>query len=344
MQHRVARRLCALAIAVLAACTSDDATPPVPPSPDIRLTGSVLARTEIGRALVVIDPRDGTEQPVTMPPGSILVHFASFAEDGSILAAVEGPYGRFGAYRLGVDADPEPLGPMLRGAFTFDGDDRSILAASCNDQRTGYVLDVADPTAWREVDAECGAALSPDGGSFATPVARTRVDVVPVDAASEASTVFAIEDVDASVGFVPKDAHIAGRIAWDTHGLAFTIGTDEIESLVVVPDDGTVTVETFGKHAEWIETTLAWQPGGSLIGAAGATQIEGIVRMADAATGGSRVVAILREPPFGIVWSPDGRVLLASTLGRWTFLGTDGAWLRVLPYSRGRALPMDWRT
>jgi hypothetical protein len=65
--------------------------------------------------------------------------------------------------------------------------------------------------------------------------------------------------------------------------------------------------------------------------------------MADPTTGDAHVVAILREPPFGILWSPEGDILLLSTLGRWTFLGADGSWLRVLPYSRGRALPMDWR-
>jgi hypothetical protein len=137
---------------------------------------------------------------------------------------------------------------------------------------------------------------------------------------------------------------ITGQIAWDEQGLAFTLGTDEVEALVVVPNDGRARIGEFAAHAEWIETTLLWQPDGSLIGAAGATQIEGVVRVTDAATGDAQVVAILREPPFGIVWSPDGRVLLAATLGRWTFLGPDGAWLRVLPYSRGRALPMDWRT
>jgi hypothetical protein len=345
--QRIARVFAALVVgsATVAACTTGDpmAPAPAPAGPDVRLTGSVLARTELGRSLVVIDPRDGTEKPVRMPPGSVLVHHASFAEDGTILAAVEGPYGRFGAYRLSVDDDAEPLGPMLRGVFTFDGDDRSILAASCDARRSGYVLDVAAPSVWREVDAACGATLSPDGRSIATSVKGERVDVVPIDAPAEASTVFEIEDVSRAASTVPTDARITGRIAWGKEGIAFTVGTDDVESLVVLSEGAPPIVETFGAHAEWLETALEWRPDGSSIAAAGATQLEGIVRMADPTTGDAHVVAILREPPFGILWSPEGDILLLSTLGRWTFLGADGSWLRVLPYSRGRALPMDWR-
>lgn len=342
MMHRTPARASVLLVMLVAfACTGERRTAPTDAGADVRLSGSVLARMQAGTTLVIIDPDDGSERPVRMPAGTVLAHRASFAPDGSIVAVVEAPYGRPGVYRLGIDQDPRPLGPPLHGTFTFDIEANSVLAAGCDRPGIGFVLDLEAPSTWRRVDAACGAALSPDGRSVATPVDGNSVRVVAIDGTAAPATVLSLDEL--ARGSLSDGARITGQIAWDDQGMAFTVGSADVESLVVVLDAGTATIEPLGAHAEWIETMLVWQPGGSLLAAAGATRLEGLVRIADPRSGDVRVVAILREPPSGIAWAPDGRVLLASTLGRWTFLGPDGAWLRVLPYSRGRAMPMDWR-
>lgn len=268
--------------------------------------------------------------------------FGSFLEDGSILAVVQEDIDLDRAYRL-ADGAPEPLGPPLRDRFglTFSVEGDTLLAASCGERPVGFVLDLAAPTEWRRVAASCGASLSPDAAAMAwSPDGRTLVRS-PVDG-GEPDPILelgSIEGLSASMG---GDLTI-GVVGWGSPGVAVTAYGGDRQAAIVAAEGSAPYVAPLGGTGPVARAFLSWQPGGDLLAVMMWNNLEGIVRVLDPRTGESRIVAMVQEPPRGMVWSPSGDVVLAGTDLRWVYVAPDGEWLRSVPVARGDSLQLDWR-
>lgn len=308
--------------------------------PDHRLRGTILVSTDFRSGLATVELPDGTPQEIELPL-TFRVVFGSFLDDGSILAVVQEDLDLDRAYRIS-DGAPEALGPPLRDRFglTFSVEGDTLLAASCGDRPIGFVLDLAAPTVWRRVDASCGASLSPGAEAMAwSPDGRTLVRS-PVDG-GEPEPVLELGEIE-GLSAMGGDLTIGG-FGWGPGGIAITAYGGDRQAAIVAPEGSTPFVAPLGGTGPVARSFLSWQPEGDLLAVMMWNNLEGIVRILDPRTEQSRIIAMVQEPPRGMVWSPSGDVVLAGTDLRWVYVAPDGEWLRSVPVARGDSLPLDWR-
>jgi hypothetical protein len=335
----------ALALLLLAACESREPAPAgAPRGEDPRVRGSVLvANGFFLGGLSVVELPDGEPQPVPMPRARP-VQAGWFMDDGSVVAVLDEGGGGVRVYRSGVGERPLAVGAVLDGVFTFSFAGGAVLAADCSSARpSAYVLEVAAGADWRRIEATCGAALAPDAGSVAwSPDGRTVVEAdVAGGPARTTLDLDALDDVPASLR---GDLEVGGELRWGEAGLAIPIGTSERQAVAIVRDGGEVHVAPLGHQGAGLAPSFAWQPGAHLLAVASWTNLEGALRIVDAAAAQERVVGLQGDPFATIVWSPDGDVLLAASDTWWRFVTPDGTWIRSIPVGRGNSLPLAWRS
>jgi hypothetical protein len=332
-------------LVLLSGCVSDEGSPaPRPAGDDLRLRGSVLVANGFFQGgLSVIELPDGEPQPVPMPE-SRPVQAGFFLEDGSVVAVMDQGGGTFQAYRSSPDGEPVALGGQLDGVFTFSLAGEVLLAADCAAVRPSvYVVDVVSPTEWQRVEGACGAALSPDGTSFAWQRDGRHLIETPVAPATEPRTILDVRQIDGLPAAMTGDLAIGGELRWGEPGLALSVETGERQAAVVVGEDDAVHVAPLGPQGAGLRPGFAWQPGGDLLAISSWSNIEGVLRIFDPGADQTRVVGLQGDPFSGLVWSPDGDVLLAASDSWWTFVSPDGTWIRSIPVGRGSSLPLAWR-
>jgi hypothetical protein len=330
---------------LLSACVSDDGEgpAPAPDGDDPRLRGSVLVANGFFQGgLSIIELPDGEPEPVPMPE-SRPVQAGFFLEDGSVVAVIDQGGGTFQAYRSSPDEEPVALGGQLDGVFTFSLAGNVLLAADCAATRPSvYVVDVVSPTDWQRVEGACGAALSPQGTSFAWQRDGRHL-VQTAIAAGGPGTILDVTQIEGLPEGMSGDLAIAGELRWGEPGIALSVETGERQAAVVVGNDGAVHVAPLGPQGAGLRPGFAWQPGGDLLAISSWSNIEGVLRVFDPGADETRVVGLQGDPYNGVVWSPDGDVLLAASDSWWTFVSPDGTWIRSIPVGRGSSLPLAWR-
>ena len=330
---------------LLSACVSDDgrSPAPAPDGDDPRLRGSVLVANGFFQGgLSIIELPDGEPQPVPMPE-SRPVQAGFFTEDGSVVAVIDQGGGTFQAYRSSPDEEPVALGGQLDGVFTFSLGGNVLLAADCAATRPSvYVVDVVSPTDWERVEGACGAALSPQGTSFAWQRDRRHL-VQTAIAAGGPGTILDVTQIEGLPEGMSGDLAIAGELRWGEPGIALSVETGERQAAVVVANDGAVHVAPLGPQGAGLRPAFAWQPGGDLLAISSWSNIEGVLRIFDPRAEETRVIGLQRDPFIGVVWSPDGDALLAASDSWWAFVSPDGTWIRSIPVGRGSSLPLAWR-
>ena len=316
---------------------------PEPAGDDPRLRGSVLVANGFFQGgLSIIELADGEPQPVPMPE-SRPVQAGFFTEDGSVVAVLSQEGGTLQAYRSSPDEDPVALGGQLDGVFTFSLAGDALLAADCAAAEPSvYVVDIGSPTDWQRVGGACGAALSPDGTSFAWQRDGRHLLQTAVAAAGP-GTILDVTQIRGLPAGMSGDLTTAGEIRWGEPGIALSVETGERQAAVVVGNDGAVHVARLGPQGAGLRPGFAWQPGGDLLAISSWSNIEGVLRVFDPGADETRVVGLQGDPYNGVVWSPDGDVLLAASDSWWTFVSPDGTWIRSIPVGRGSSLPLAWR-
>ena len=293
--------------------------------------------------LSIIELPDGEPEPVPMPE-SRPVQAGFFLEDGSVVAVMDQGGGTFRAYRSIPDEEPVALGGELDGVFTFSLAGDVLLAADCAAARPSvYVVDVVSPTDWQRVDGACGAALSPDGTSFAWQGDGRHLIETPVAAGAEPRAILDVTQIRGLPAGMSGDLTTAGELRWGERGIALSIETGDRQAAVVVGDDGEVNVAPLGPQGAGLRPAFAWQPGGDLLAISSWSNIEGVLRVFDPRAEETRVIGLQGDPYNGVVWSPDGDALLAASDSWWTFVSPDGTWIRSIPVGRGSSLPLAWR-
>ncbi len=333
------RRPAALALAfalVLASCTGEGAPPEVVGAPtDPRVSGTLLVRSGFGGTFQLVELPDGDVTPLQMPQFFRTIA-GFFDDDGSVIALLQLPDG-VRLYRLSADDPPVALGPPLRGGDTMSHAGRSVLVAACGTPPFEQVLDLDAPATWREVDAGCGAALSPDAASMVWSPDGTTLVQAPVDGSSPPVEVGDVADLSIPRGY-ERDPGFAPPIAWSDRGRATALTTLDGWQGVAI-DDPPRAVPLGDRGAGPLQVYLDWQPGGSLLAVGSSTTLGGTVRVLD--DGRSRVIALFGEPATGTVWSPDGSVVLAASNGAWAVVTPEGDWIWSRIVGRGEE-PLDW--
>jgi WD40-like Beta Propeller Repeat len=345
---RRARRLLVLFLVVLpTSCVGDDGVPNGgrATASDPRLRGSLLVFTSFRGGLSTIELPDGDARPLDMPAGPSYLLAGYFADDGSVVAVVERGIERARAYRLGHDERPVALGPMLRGVFTFSLAGDALVAAECGARPAAFLLNVASQAEWERIDGACGATLSPDGSSLAwSPDGHTLMEA-SADGTGSARAILDIREISGLPPGMQEDVEIIGELRWGPNGLAIPLGTSERQAVAVLSAGGNVDVTPLGNHGAGVDSLLAWEPeGGDMLAAATWSNLEAVLRVFQVGQGESRVVAMHPDPIAGLVWSPDGKVLLAASQAQWTFVTPGGDWLRSTPITRRDSLPLAWRS
>lgn len=331
-------------VVVLAACTTgrgEAGTPPAP-SVDPRIGGTLLVFTGFRSGLATIDLPGDDPRSLVLPEEPSFARAGFFLPDGSVLALMEHVSGRTSAFILSPDDPPIPFGPPLRGEFTFSLSGDRLLAARCVPRPNAFVLDLTTPSAgWRETPGSCGATLSPEGDRLVwSPDGRVLLGAT-VEGGGDAETVLHVAELNMPPG-MGRGVSIIGTLGWGPQGIAIPLGTNERQAAAVVTPDGGVNVTALGNRGAGLGAVLAWQPGGDLLASGAWSNLEAAVRLSSGDE--TRVVAIHPDPIAGLVWSPDGEVLLAASNTRWTFVASDGTWLRSVPVPRGESLPLAWRS
>jgi hypothetical protein len=321
---------------VLASCTGSEAPPEVSSAPpDPRVTGTLLVRSGFGGTFQLVELPDGDVTPLRMPD-----YFRTlsgfFDDDGSVIALLQLRDG-VRLYRLSADDPPVALGPPLRGGDTMSHAGRSVLVAACGTPPFQRVLDLDAPSAWREVDAGCGAALSPDATSMVWSPDGTTLVQAPVDGSSVPMELADVAELQIPRGY-ERAPGFAPPIAWSDQGRATALTTLDGWQGVAVGDPP-LAVPLGDRGAGPLQVYLDWQPGGSLRAVGSSTTLGGAVRVLG--DGEPRVIALFGEPATGTVWSPDGSVVLAASNGAWAVVTPEGEWIWSRIVGRGEE-PLDW--
>lgn len=282
------------------------------------------------------DPR-----PLVLPETPSFVRAGFFLPDGSVLALMEHISGRTRAFILSANDPPIPLGPTLLGEFTFSLSGDRLLAARCVPRPNAFVLDLTAPSAgWRETPGSCGAMLSPEGDAVVwSPDGRLLLEKA-VHGDGNAETVLEVAELRGMPPGMEEGASVIGRLDWGPQGIAIPLGTNERQAVAVVMPDGGVNVTALGNRGAGLGAALAWQPGGELLASGAWSNLEAAVRLSSGDE--TRVVAVHPDPIAGLAWSPDGEILLAASNTRWTFVASEGSWLRSVPVPRGESVPLAW--
>jgi hypothetical protein len=337
----------ALVSVLIASCSAERSEDATQDSADQELSGSVLALANSFLAprggLDLIELPGGEERPVRLP-GEYFAAGGFFHEDGSIIAVLFGRSGplRTQIYRATTVGGGAAVGPQLEGGpfeFSLAGD--TVLAADCDRDRFAHILDLSAPQAWRRVAAACLAALSPDGLWLAYSPDGRSVLRAPVDGSAAPEPVLDLRDLESLPPGMEEDSWVL-RMAWGEAGLALGVTSLDRQAVVVVRGDGEHRVMALGDRGAAPDVVLAWQPEGELLAVVNASSLEGIVRLLDPRTGDGRVVALFREPPHSLVFSPDGEVLLTASHVNWSYIHTDGTFIRSLTKQWGNARPFGW--
>lgn len=337
-----------LAALVAASCTDDRSGGPGQESPERGLSGTVLALADPFRGgvrgLMVIELPGGEERPLGLLRGNAPVA-GFFHEDGSVIAALSPASGplRTQIYRATTVGGEAPLGLPLEGGpyrFSFAGD--TVLAADCARDSAAYLLDLRSRQAWRRVAGACLATLSPDGQAMVYARSDRSLFRAPVDGAEPPEPILDLRDLESLPAGLEGEVSILG-LRWGEQGLALAVGSADRLAVVVVGSEGEPRVMGLGDRGPAADIVMAWQPGGGLLAVASGSSLEGIVRILDPRTGDGRVLALLRLPPDSLVFSPDGEVVLSASQTNWTYVGTDGTWIRSVTKQWGEARPLAWR-
>jgi Tol biopolymer transport system component len=238
-------------------------------------------------------------------------------------------------YRFAAGASPQLVAQPLRRADGFSVRGDLLVAFSCPGPIS--VIDLDHPSGWRRAGAGCGAALS-DGTQVASLDQGglwTRATAGgPVQRLLTLSRIAALNRQHV------EQHHLVPEMSWGPGGIAFTLGSQARQVVVLRTDAGRVHVISVGGFVYQLE----WQPDGRLLafgvtGAFGGAPGTAEVRLLDAATGHTREVVASHE--YGqFQWSPDGRVLAVSKavdtvvfvdprgrqLGHVTVPGVVGGW------------------
>jgi hypothetical protein len=332
---------------LLSACVDGDEGGPArePAGDDPRLRGSVLVANGFFQGgLSIIELPDGEPQPVPMPE-SRPVQAGFFLEDGSVVAVMDQGGGTFQAYLSSPDQEPVALGGPLDGVFTFSLAGDVLLAADCAAVRPSvYVVDVVSPTDWQRVDGACGAALSPDGTSFAWQRDGRHLIETALSPRTKPRTVLDVTQIQGLPAAMSGEVAIGGELRWGEPGLALSVETGERQAAVVIGGAGEVYVAPLGPQGAGLRPAFAWQPGGDLLAISSWSNIEGVLRIFDPGADEASVIGLQGDPFNAVVWSPDGDALLAASDSWWTFVSPDGTWIRSTPIGRGSSLPLAWRS
>jgi hypothetical protein len=339
------RLLVAIAVVGLVACTtgSRETGAPRAPSVDRRISGTLLVFIGFQSGLATIGLPGDDPRPLMLPEQGAFARDAFFLPDGSVLGLLQLDFDRIRAFVLSGEQPPVALGPPLRGEFTFSLSGDRLLAARCVPRPGAFVLDLTAPSAgWRETPGSCGATLSPEGDALVwSPDGRVLLEAA-VEGGDDAESVLDVAELSNMPPGMDEGVSIIGTPGWGPQGIAIPLGTNERQAAAAVTPDGEEHVTALGNRGAGLGAALAWQPGGELLASGAWSNLEAAVRLSSREE--TRVAAIHPDPIAGLVWSPDGEVLLAASNTRWTFIASDGTWLRSVPVPRGESLPLAWRS
>jgi hypothetical protein len=217
------------------------------------------------------------------------------------------------------------------------------MATSCEEESSVRLLDLAQGGPWTtalEGPGLCAAALSPDGTELAYSPDQRSMWTAPVDGSAQASLLLRF----AAIPDLPKrDAQaavLAGVPVWGQSGLAFGVSMNGRFAAVVVRPDGSVFMRTLGDGGSGFALSYAWAREGERLAVTNRTQVEGILRVMEPATGESRVVGVTEYQYVGPQWDPTGEVVMAAARDAWIFVDSQGTWLRTLRV--GQSVPTGW--
>jgi Tol biopolymer transport system component len=327
--------LASLALFGAAACTEDEpagagrrgaGSPPA-------LQGRILAAARFasrgpGKQIYVHDLASDTTKGLSLPGGTVLDAF--WSDSGDRAYVLIDFLGRSRLYRLDpATGRSKPLGPPVRNASAPDLAGSHILTATCGRPRRALLLmDTAGAGRWQEVAPGCVGALSPDGRALAySPDGRTLWRVLEAGA-GQAEKIAELADV---AGLEPQEARRARvrSIEWGDGGIALGVWLGERMVPVILTDGGRLELGPADPVADRLD--LEWRPGGDELAVAtyssGFTSTEAVIRLFEADSSRSRVVAVNPSGFFEMTWSPEGQFLVAtSSSERWVFLDAGGDW------------------
>ena len=328
-----------LLLFALGACANDsgpeDAVPSFTPQGDL-----LLVTGPQGQDLATYRLPKGPLTMMQVPDGVDIFQQPWFGTDGSayVYAQLRPNDRRSQLYRVGPGTEPQALGQPLEDSFGYvQNGDVGLSFSGCD--RPMRALDLGSGDRWETVGNACGGVPSQEGARIAY-LTRDALWTRPISGGSP-ERLLSFADLDTL-----KDHHIrvrpyVGSIAWGEGGIAFLMGTEAAQALVVRSSSGKVTVVPLDRQV----LQLQWQPNGTLLGIADGTSREsfrgtGEIRILDPAAGRLRQVAITSG--FAqFQWSPDGRVLaVAKGANTTAFLDTRG---NLLSQVRVEGFLSGWR-
>jgi WD40 repeat protein len=346
----------AMAAALLLAGCGDPPPAAGPKSPAVALRGTVLAAGQpfgLGlrswglpglRAADLTEPRDEWEIQTYLgarwTADGTAVAFAGTEQDDSFRAADSR------LYEFDVGTAPRPLGQTLFAVSGFSLTDELALATTCpRPPGRVLVLQLGGAARWREVARSCVAALSPGGDRVAFLKGRWEVWERRLDGGKARRVV----DLARVPGLRSGEASRVGAssLTWGEAGVAVQIGDpggfdpSSRSKLVVVRSDGEVVAVPIADQSILLPAS-GWRPGGELLAFITRPSSGGaLVRLFDPSSGDVRVVAADSQLFSNVVWSPDGRALVASTSNNvLVFFDTEGNWIRRA--AGGGVAVFDW--
>jgi hypothetical protein len=292
-----------------------------------------------------------SQRRVPFPPSGIVGDaFASTAftdRDGTVYVfyQLNGALSRL--YRFPRTGKPGPVGPPLRNAGEASRVAGVVLTSTCfaHGGRV-LVLDLKAPTAWRPIGAGCSAALSPDHKTVA--FVRSGPDGLEiwqsaVDGSGQPHRLWSISSLPELRALGIRHPVSGGDLTWGPGGIAMRIFQSNAQAIVIRRPSGQVRVIDLGQMTSDPPENVRWQPNGDLLAYVQSLTAGGAaLRVFDAATAATRVLA---TDPRGFgqpVWSPDGRAIAIPTF-RDTVIIADlsGVWLARVTSG---GFPVAWTT
>ena len=298
--------LAALAVVLFAGCTSNGEPGEGDggsPAPTYRPSGKILVLAgRFASQISELDAAKKTEQEVRLPRfGGAYDNVWPAPDDRFyVIPLVFSGNASHQMFLLGGKR-PEPVGPPVEGVTGYQVTGDNALTWGCPGPM--QLLDLSDPTEWKELGDGCAGSISPDGKrvAYATPTALYVMDLPD----GNPKEVLRFRDLPEL-----RRAHVTPRsldaVLWGDPGVAVQVGDASRSAMVVWREDGPPVVAPLGNARLG---PMRWQPGGRLLAFYDYAPA-GEVLTLDPDSGETRQIAI---SDYGrLAWAPDGKALVTA--------------------------------